>query len=782
MTCVRRSLSVLCLVAGLGCLGPALPSAHGQQLRFPSLDTPKDTTVRGIEILGLQRIDRAGVRAKIYTQVGRPLDAARLSEDLKRIYRTGFFEDVQVAEREHPDGGVVLLIHVVERPTIVELDYDVKGKAVDLDEIKKVVDLKLFSTLDEAAIQQNLAKIRELYSEEGHFLVSTHYTVAPRPQNGVKVTLHVDEGEKVEVRHVHIVGNDAVTDTEIKSVLATREGGWFSFLTKSGQFKRELFEQDMQRIQLLYLSKGYIEATVETPIVTLSPDKRSMSISIRVSEGPQYSVASTRVEMEDDQWLVDKDELEAKIELKPGDIFDWTRMQSDAQRIGDVFRDLGYANATVTNGHKLHEEDRTLELVFTVQRGDPVYFRRIEIRGNKTTRDKVIRRELKVSEGELYSASRLRASQSRILSTGFFEPESVQVTPQPTDRPDQMDVVVDLKEKSTGTFQVGAGFSSLESFVLTAQISKENFLGRGQSLSAQALFSGIRQQFSLSFFEPYFFDTRLTFAFDIFNFRDDYADFTNNRTGGSLSWGYRLTDELSLSLTYTLQSTNTDIRGTRIPLNLARQSGLNSSLRGTVTWDSRDNRLFPTRGNFTTLSAETASRYFGSENEFTRLIGRTRFYFPLPLGLIFKTNATLGYVTSPEAEPIPLNERFFVGGIFTVRGFERNSIGQKLYIADNPDEGLRPFSFGGTKELILNAELEIPIFLELGIRGVLFFDAGNAWGDNEVFKPYQLRTSAGFGFRWQSPVGPLRFEWGFPLKPKKGEDPMVFEFTIGNSF
>lgn len=781
MTSARSALLRVVVVALVTCAGGAA-SVRAQQLRFPGLDEPVDTTVRGIEVIGLQRIDRAGVRAKIYTQVGRPLDAARLTDDVKRIYKTGFFDDVQVAERPHPDGGVVLLIRVVERPTIVELEYDVKGKAVDLDEIKKVVDLKLFSTLDEAAIQQNLAKIRELYNEEGHFLVSTHYTVAPRPQNGVRVTLHVDEGEKVEVRHVHVVGNDAVADSEIKAVLATREGGWFSFLTKSGQFKRELFEQDVQRIQLLYLSKGYIEAAVESPIVTLSPDKRSMSISIRVSEGALYTVGSTRVEMEDGKWLVEQSELESKIELKPGDVFDWTKMQSDAQRVGDVFRDLGYANASVTNGHKLNEEDRTLELIYTVQQGDPVYFRRIEIRGNKSTRDKVIRRELKVAEGELYNASRLKLSQRRIGTLGFFEPESIQVTPMPTDRPDQMDVVVDVKERNTGTFQVGAGFSSLESFVLTAQISKENFLGRGQTLSAQALFSGIRQQFSLSFFEPYFFDSRLTFAFDVFNFRDDFVDFTRNRTGGNLSWGYRLTDELSLSLTYTLENVNADIRGTQIPLELTRQSGLTSSLRATVTWDSRDNRLFPTRGNFTTLSAETASKYFGSDNEFTRLVGRTRFYVPLPLGLVFKTNATLGWVTSPEASPIPFYERFFVGGIFTVRGFERNSIGQQLYIADNPDEGLRPFNIGGTKELILNAELEIPIFLELGIRGVLFFDAGNAWGDNELFKPYQLRTSAGFGFRWQSPVGPLRFEWGFPLKPKKGEDRMVFEFTIGNSF
>ncbi|MGM0576264.1 MAG: outer membrane protein assembly factor BamA [Myxococcota bacterium] len=766
----------------VGLVGAALlPTAPLPAAQAQSPARAEAPVVRGIEIVGLQRVDRTSVRSKIYTQVGREVDRARLSEDVKRVYRMGFFDDVRVAAKPHADDGVILVFKVVERPTIVEIAYDIEGDAVDEEEIEKVVNLKRFAILDEADIRFNLSKIEELYVEEGHFLVDTDYEMKPRPNNGVRVVLKVREGEKVEVRDVTIVGNEQVPDDDIQEVLATREGGWFSFLTQSGQFKRQLFEQDMQRIQVLYLSKGFVEASVEQPIVTLSPDRKSMSITIRVHEGPRYDVRSVDIEMaEGEEWLVPKEELLEEVELGSGQTFDWMKMQSDARALGDVFRDMGYANATVTNGHRLHEADRELDLVYTIQLGEPVYFRRIEVRGNRTTRDKVVRRELKISEGELYSASKLEKSKERVGVLGFFD--NVEVTPQPADRPDRMDVVVDVKERNTGTFQVGAGFSSLESFVLTAQISKDNFLGRGQRVSAQALLSGIRQQFSLSFFEPYFLDTDWTFAFDLFNFRDDFVDFTRNRTGGNLTWGYRFTDELSLSLTYTLESVDADIRGTDIPLELTRQSGLTSSLRTTLTWDSRDNRLFPTKGNYTTLSGELAADYLGSENEFTRLLGRTRFYFPLFWDFVFKTNTTLGWVSSPEGSAIPFFERFFVGGIFTVRGFDRNSIGQRLNIADNPDGTLRPFIIGGTKELILNAELEIPILLEMGIRGVLFFDAGNAWGDNQAFQPFDLRTSAGFGFRWQSPVGPLRFEWGFPLKPRPGEDPMVFEFTIGNSF
>ena len=771
---MRRPLPGHALVAPLLCAATVLAAASA------AAQAPADVVVRGVEVVGVQRVDRAGVRAKIYTQIGRPLDRARLSEDVKRVFRMGFFDDVQVAEREHPDGGVVLVFLVVERPTIVSIDYELDGDAVDLEDIQKVVDLKAYGILDEAAIRRNLSKIEELYVEEGHFLVDTGYVLTPVAGNRVKVLLRVLEGDEVEVRHIHIVGNEHVPDAEIKEIMQTREGGYFSFLTKSGQFKREHFEQDVQKIQIIFLKHGFIEARVDDPIVTLSTDMQSISITIRVSEGPRYRVGTIAVEAVDEDWIVPREQLRALVQLEEGQVFDWLTMQQDAQRIGDVFRDRGYANATVTNDHALHDDDHVVDLVFKIQKGELVYFRRIEIRGNKTTRDKVVRRELKVAEGELYSASGLRRSQQRAMVLGFFE--KADITPQPTEQPDQMDVYVDVKERNTGTFQVGAGFSSLESFILTAQIAKENFLGHGQTVSANVTFSGIRQLFSLSFYEPYFLDTNLTFAFDAFNFQEDFVDFTRLRSGGNLSWGYRFTDEFSASLTYTLEHVDADIRGTSIPLNVTRQTGLTSSLRATLSYDTRNNRLFPSEGNYTTLSVEHAAKYLGSENEFTRVVGRTRFYFPLFWNMVFKTNTTLGHITSPDGSPIPLFERFFVGGIFTIRGFERNSIGEELFIADNPDDSLRPFTIGGTTELILNAELEIPIFPEVGIRGVLFFDAGNAWGDKEDVNPFDLRTSAGFGFRWQSPVGPLRFEWGFPLSPRAGEDPVVFEFTIGNSF
>jgi outer membrane protein insertion porin family len=457
-------------------------------------------------------------------------------------------------------------------------------------------------------------------------------------------------------------------------------------------------------------------------------------------------------------------------------------MQKDVGRLGNAFRNLGYANATVTYDFKLHADKKSVDFRYKVQKGLLVRIRNIIIRGNKSTRDAVIRREMKISEGQLYSHSGLLKSKRRILMLGFFDPMAgVKITPKPTGRPDQMDVVVTVKEKQTGTFNVGAGFSSLESFIVQAQISKTNFLGRGQTLSAQMTLSGIRQLFTVNFFEPYFFGSRWTFGLELFNFQEDLVDFTRLRTGGRLSWGYRLTDDLHLSLSYVLEQVEAELRATQIDIQSLKQSGMTSSLRGTLSWDTRNNRLFPSKGQYTTLSLEHAADWLGSENEFTRLFARNRLYFSLPWDLIFKTNVTFGYVASGNEQPIPLFERFFVGGIYTVRGYERNSIGEKLFLTSAPDGTLSPITIGGDKELIFNAELEIPIFKALRIRGVIFFDAGKAWGVKENID-FKLKTAVGFGFRWHSPVGPLRFEWGIPLNPDPGEEPLVFEFTIGNSF
>ena len=406
-----------------------------------------------------------------------------------------------------------------------------------------------------------------------------------------------------------------------------------------------------------------------------------------------------------------------------------------------------------------------------------------------------------VQEGQRYHGSKVTASEASIQRTGYFE--KVSVTTQAAKTPNTIDILVEVTERSTGQFQIGAGFSSSESFIGTLQISYDNFLGRGQYLAAQGTVSKLRQLINLQFFDPYFFDSRWRFRISGFKYEYVYTDFTRDSIGGSLGFGYPFTRDLVLDLTYTLEHVDVEtgsFGSKQRDLGSILEGGLTSAINATITWDKRNNRLLPTKGFMLQGSIDFADEYLGSENEYIRFLGRARGYYPIFWDIVIKANLELGYIANWNAgkKEVPIFERFFVGGPNSVRGFERSSLGPKRSFTSNmvdPGSMLTNFQIGGNKELIFNAELEIPIIKAMNISGVVFFDMGNAFNEDQDLSlkvdwfvkdaedlDNVLRTAMGFGFRWLSPMGLLRFEWGFPLHKKKSEDNMVFEFSIGNAF
>jgi outer membrane protein insertion porin family len=418
---------------------------------------------------------------------------------------------------------------------------------------------------------------------------------------------------------------------------------------------------------------------------------------------------------------------------------------------------------------------------------------------------------MRIYEGEQYSQKAIDYSKRRVNSLGFFD--KVELTTKRGSSDDTMDVNVEVGERQTGAFQIGAGFSSSESFIFQAQISQNNFLGRGTSATLQAQVSGLRQLYMFQYEDPYFLDTNWTFGFNLFNQQRYYLGFTRKSTGGSLTWGYMLADNFRMYLTYTLQDvgvatsgrSNLFTGGQRSPLpanslaNLLR-SGILSSWRVSVAYDTRDDRMFPHRGWYNTASAEFAEPAFFSESQFTRYEGALRYYYPIWGPLTLRLKAEAGLITSRDPQGVPIFERYFTGGIYDIRGFALYSLGPKIRVpsSQDPDAPLKSFSVGGNLRTLGKAEIEIPIFEKMGIRGVVFTDLGNAynledqycrhkpaWADVSVdpcvkFSLNSLRSSWGFGFRWFSPIGPLRFEWGLPFHTLPGEDSIVFEFTIGN--
>jgi outer membrane protein insertion porin family len=771
-----------------------------------------------IAVEGLRRVESEAALAKTRAKVGDPLDPVTLSDDLRRVWETEFFRDVRI-ERERVQDGWKVVFVVIEKPSIKEVTYEGNDDLSE-DDIKAVVDVKPFTILNTDQLKKNVEKIRDLYIEKGFYLAAVDYRVDAIPDNPheVNVVFTITENAKVIVRQLSFIGNAALTDDEIKAVLQTREGSELSWLTSSGTYKEEFFQTDLFRVQALYYDHGFVAVKVGAPTATISSDRRFIFLSVPIEEGERYDIGDIRFSgdlvLRDTTTgvVVDEAKLAAKLTIKSGETFNRTKLFQDIQTLTDVYRDQGYAYANVTPNSAVHPETRKVDLDLEVERGDIITFERIEIVGNTRTRDKVIRREMRVVEGERFSASGLNESRARIYQLGFFE--TVNVATNRGSRADTINVTVEIKEKSTGTFQIGAGFSSVESFIATAQVAQNNFLGTGQllSISAQLSFGDYaRQLATLQFWEPYFLDSEWSFGLNAYITQRYYREFQRNANGFSPSFGYPITADLRVNAGYTLEwievESDPEIGPAYAPLDLG--NGRNSAINASISYDTRDNRLFPSSGHYHLASVEVSDRLLGADEglENRRFQLYLRYYYPLPLSFVLKLNAEFGVVLARGSKEVAISERFFPGGIYSVRGFEPRGLGPTRKVADrgDPSSATREFTVGGNKQVIFNLELEVPLIEAAGIKGVLFADAGNAYDDAENFfyagqtpgnnRAYLMRSnreidpplglyySFGFGFRWFSPIGPLRFEWGIPITKRNPTDrSIIFEFTIGNFF
>ncbi len=761
-------------------LVPALARHASAQAPAPEA---QGTTIDEVRVEGTRRSEPEAVRSVVASREGTKLDRARLRADIRAIFNLGFYTDVR-ADLSVVDGKSVLTFLVEEKPSIRAIVFEGNDE-LDDEDVSAVVDLRVDGILDRAKVQANAEKIRDLYTEKGYFLAEVDWDVQRLPDNQVDVVFRISEKQEVKVARVTIVGNQALPDAEIKELLETREDSYLAFLTGAGTFKNEALERDTQRVHLFYLDRGYINVRVGQPTTELSGDKTRLFVSIPVEEGERFRTGDLDVAGD---MLIPKEELMAMIRLQTGEWFSHAQMRETLEAIGELYKDQGYAYVNVVPATRVDPDTRIVHLTFEIDRGEKVRFGRINVVGNTRTRDKVIRRELRIYEGEYYTSTGIKRSKALVTRLGFFE--TVEITTKRGATPDTMDVVVEVKEKPTGTFQVGAGFSSLESFIAQAQIAQNNLFGRGQSLSLQAQISKIRTIANVRFADDYFLDSQFRFAIDLFRFETAFEDFTRSSYGGSVTLGYPLSDDWSVASTYTLEEVSVSAGGfdDRTAPSIANlyNDGTTSSVQLALYYDTRDNRLFPSSGWFISGSVEEASEYFASENLFTRYRTRARYYYPLGWDIVLKTNAEWGLITSPERTGVPIFERFFVGGPLSVRGFRRNTLGPEIAVPASrfPDAPTFGQDIGGTEQLILNAEFEYPIFQKVGIRGVFFLDGGNAFDRRDPIadKLEDLRYSWGFGIRWISPIGPLRFEWGFPFSPRAGEESSVFDFSIGNFF
>jgi outer membrane protein insertion porin family len=784
---LRRATLLLLLATSATALAQALVDAP--------LVADADT-ITEIRVENNRRVEAEAVRRGLKQKVGQKFDPAKTGDDLRALWALKYFSDVKLLVQRTPK-GIAYVVRVTEKPAIHAVSLQGNDE-LSKDDFKDVIDIKAYSILDLAAVKRNVKKIQDKYVEKGFFLAEVTYQVKPN-DNGqeVDVVFVIEEHAKVMVSDINFLGAKNVSAEDLKSGMATQEGGYLSFLTSQGTYREEAFQRDLQIIQMAYFDRGYINVKVDKPTITLSPDKRRISITIRVEEGESYKVG--KLDFSGDL-LVGKEVLHGKMLSREKQTFNRSLLAKDIQAITDVYYDQGYAYANITPVTTVSAEDKSIDLTFEVQKGSQVTIERIDITGNNKTRDKVIRRQLRVYEGELFSGTGMRRSKEKVTALGFFE--TVEISHKPGSDGEHVVVNVEVKEKSTGTFQVGLGFSNVESFIFTAQIAQQNFLGWGQSLSASAQLSALRTFFQLSYFDPYFLDTSFIFNVDAYRTQLNYFGFVRTATGGSAGLGYYLLpDEMSVNFGYTFESVYVEAASTgSVALAGQLRNGTTSALRLSWTWDRRNNRLFPSQGFLSFASVETAPQFMQGTFNFNRYTAYQRVYFPLPLGAVFKMNAQVGYIqdlgTTRDTQ-LPSSELYYLGGINSIRGYAIRTLTPTTLVGSptTPDASVTTFGIGGDKQFIFNAELEFPILEKVGIRGVLFYDAGNAFqrgksffqashdeGNQALVLPLGLYHSVGFGVRWFSPIGPLRFEWGIPLTKRVQDQAVDFEFTIGNSF
>ncbi|HPQ80207.1 MAG TPA: outer membrane protein assembly factor BamA [bacterium] len=732
--------------------------------------------VRAVEFTGNVRTPEDTLRNTVRMASGATLNLAIVDRDIKALYALGQFRDVR-AETVPAQGGVKLIYALQEKPVIAEIAFS-GNKKIKSEDLRKDVTVHAFTALDERAVIDSKQKIAAAYAKKGYYLASVGHHLETTEQGEAKLIFDVKENQGVIVRKVSFIGNKVFKDKELRDVVKTKEKTFFGFITGAGKYDEEKLKNDAMFLTYFYLNHGYLKVKVSPAKVTISKDKRYLFVTFQIHEGQQYKVGKVSISGD---ILTTPEELASLLKTKKGEIYSQKTLEEDLLMLTDRYGDEGYAYSSINPITTPDDDELTADINIRIAKGHRITIERINIEGNTTTRDKVIRRELELMENDRYSERLLRRSRERLMRLGFFEDVSF-ATPRGS-RDDTMVLNILVKEKPTGSFNISAGFSTFEQFILNASIQKENFFGYGISGSISGELSKKRQLFMISMTDPYFLDSNWSVGLSGYRSAFNYTDFRREASGGEISIGRRFFDYFYAQVGYQAEYVKVSDFSLAVPqIFRANDSGVTSAVSLTLSFDRRDNRLYPRKGDYASVTAEISGSKLGGDNDFFRMNLRNQFYYPIYKSLIFQQFTRAGWIKSLNDKPVPLYERFFTGGPNSLRGFGINAVGPSLRIPASAGGPVQNFVYGGDKLLLFIQEIEFPIYDKGGIRGVAFFDAGNSFAENENFSMTNLRLDYGFGLRWNSPMGPLRFEWGFPIKRRAGEDSIVFNFTIGNFF
>ncbi len=740
------------------------------------------TMVKSIDIQGNKSIGIAQILAKIKTRVGQDYVEAVVSDDLKRLYNTGFFADVLI-DHEAVEGGYKVIVKVKEKPIVDEVTFS-KIRFYNKKFLESKMKTKKDKFLDNKALKDDQNTIEELYKKKGLSQIKVDVeTFVDEATNKASLHFIINEGYRVRVKRINVYGNTAYTDGRLIKVMKSR----WAWIFNRGYLKDDVVEEDMTRIQTFYAQNGYIDAKATYQVEQLY--KGFVNINITVEEGKRYYVGE--VTFKGNAILSEYDVKASLKNMREGNVFSRDKLDQDLGLIRDAYFDKGYISASVVEATSFNNETGKVDINLDITEGALAFVNKIKIQGNTRTRDIVVRRELRMYPGDQFDGKKLRRSKERLKNLGYFEDIGYDI--EDTDQNDQKDLVVQVKEAKTGTFSFGGGYSTVDQLVGFIEVEQKNFdisnwpsfTGGGQNLKVRGEIGSTRKNALLSFTEPWLFDYPISGGFDLYlseRKRDNNTGYAydESRVGGNLRLGKSFNDNFSVGSIYRLEQTKISNFQTNVSQDLLDEEGRNlvSSIGFSTAHDYRDSPIVPTKGWIVNNSLDIAGGPFGADKDFWRAQTSGSYYVPLKFDevvTVLQFSGRTGIVKAYDNTPrVPIFERFFTGGANSIRGYNERRVG--------PLDPVSEDSIGGETILVGNIEYTVPI-IDI-IKGAVFYDVGNVWSKAKDYASGGLKSGTGVGLRVKTPIGPINLDYGIPLNDEPGEEERSgkFYFSVSRGF
>jgi outer membrane protein insertion porin family len=733
--------------------------------------------VRDIRVEGIQRIEAGTVFSYLPVKVGETMTDEKAAAAIKALFATGFFKDVRLEVQRD-----VLIVMVEERPAVSQIDF-IGNKEFEKEALRKglrEIGLAEGRSLDKALLDQAEQEIKRQYLARGRYGASVVTTVTPLERNRVGVSFSINEGDVTKIHQINIIGNKAFKEKDLLQLFVLQTPGWLTWYTKNDQYSKQKLSGDLETLRSHYLNNGYLEFNIESTQVSITPDKKDIYITINLSEGEKYTVSEVKLGGE---MLLPEAELRRLVRLQPGETFSREKLSESTKKITDRLGNEGYAFANANAIPELDKSTKQVALTIMIDPGRRVYVRRLNISGNSRTRDEVIRREMRQLEGGYYDGDKIQKSKQRLERLAYFSEVDVD-TPAVPGTSDQVDVNFKVKEKSTGSIMLGAGFSSTEKLVLSGSITQQNIFGSGKHLALQLNTSRVSRNIGLSFTDPYYTVDGVSRGFDIYDRHVDASQlglgfYTTTTVGAGVRYGVPFTDVDNLGFGIGAENTKLGINETSPQryqdfVNIFGNN--NNAIPGTLGWirDQRDSAILPTKGALVRANLEAGLP--GGTVKYYKITEQAQWYYPISRTYTLMLTGEIGAANGIGGKPLPFYKNFYAGGVGSVRGYDSFSLGPR---------DAQGAILGGNKRLTGNAEVLFPVpgtGVDRSMRMALFFDAGQVYGADEKMHLSDLRYSTGLSFAWNSPMGPLRLSYGFPLNIKPGDRVQHLQFQLGQGF